>query len=107
MNYDGLCGENIGKTKIKNFAKQTNQQKHTLYYDIGKIILEEDIGDHVSTSFHQRKGQWLSKFCNEIDLLIDGNNDSRDRYTTNGCYLRHRFTFTCDYSDIIDNDDQP
>ena len=103
MNYDGSRGENIGKTKIKDNAKRTNQQKHTLYYDIGKRISEEDIVDHVSNSFHLRNGRWPSKFCNETDLLIDGNNDIRDPCSTNGNSFRHRFTFVCDYSDTYDN----
>ena len=35
MNYDGSCGENSGKLKIKDIAKLTNKQKHTLNFDIG------------------------------------------------------------------------
>ena len=30
MNYDGSCGENFGKLKIKGNAKFTNKQKDTL-----------------------------------------------------------------------------
>ena len=107
MNYDGSRGENIGKTKIKDNDKRTNQQKHTLQYDIGKRISEDNIVDHISNSFHQRKGCWPSKFCNETDLLIDGNNDKRYQCSTNGSSFRHRFTFTCDYLDIDDNSAQP
>ena len=66
MNYDGSRCENTGKTKIKDNAKRTNQQKHTLHYDIGKIISKEDMVDHVSNSFHQRKGCWPSKFVMKL-----------------------------------------
>ena len=83
-----IYGNSI-QEKIKNNTKRINQQKHTLHYDIGKRISEEDIVDHVSNSFHQRNGRWPSKFCNETDLLIDGNNDIRDPCSTNSSNFRH------------------
>ena len=56
MNYDQSCRKNMGKTEIKDIARRTDQQKHTLRYDIGKRISEENIVDHVSNSFYHRKG---------------------------------------------------
>ena len=101
MNYDGSRGENIGKTKIKDNAKRTNQQKHTLHYDIGKRISECDIVDHVSTSFFERKGRWPSQYCSDSDLVMGGSELMNDRN------IKPRFTLTCDYCENYDYSDIP
>ena len=57
MNYDGSRGKKIGKTKIKDNTRSTNERKHILYYGISRRITEEDILNDVSTLFHQKKGR--------------------------------------------------
>ena len=51
---DGLRGEHISITKIKNNAKQIHQQKNTLHYDISGKFSEEDVVDHISASLQTR-----------------------------------------------------
>ena len=62
INYDRLCGQNIGKTNIKDNAKRTNQEKNTLHCDIGRRIVEVDVVDHVLTQVHKKMSYLPSKF---------------------------------------------
>ena len=99
MNYNGSRGESIGKTKIKDNTKLTNQQKHTLHYNIGEKISECDIVDHVSTSLFERKWRWSSQYCSDSNLVIGGSEVMNDRN------IKPCFTLTCDYCENYDYSD--
>ena len=105
MNYDRLCGQNIGKTNIKDNAKRTNQEKNTLHCDIGTRIVEVDVVDHVLTQVHKKMSYLPSKFWNENDLLNKSNAGNRYLCASNDHSPRRSFTFNCGYSDINDYDE--
>ena len=73
INYDGSRVENFGKLKKKNNSKLTNKVKDTLNFDIRCRISEEDIVDHISTMYYQKNGKWVSKYCNETDIMMNTN----------------------------------
>ena len=100
MNCDGSRGENFGKTKIKDNAKLTNQQKDTLNFDIGRRVSEEDVVDEASSIFFTNMRRWPSKYCGDQDLVLHFN-DSLKPNKNKSCpryYIRVNFT---------DNSDNP
>ena len=73
IKYDGSRGENFGKLKIKDNAKLTNKEKDTLNFDISRRISEEEIVDRIFISYYQNNGRWVSKNCNETDIIMNAN----------------------------------
>ena len=67
MNNDGSMVENLN-------AKVTNKVKDTLNFDINFRIAENDIVYTISTICYHNNGQWVSKYCNETDMI---ENDSK------------------------------
>ena len=56
INYDGSAGENFGKLKIKDNTKLTNKEKDTLKLYMSRRISEENIVDHIFTTYYQNNG---------------------------------------------------
>ena len=59
--------------KIKDNVKIINKEKEKLNFDISRRISEEDIVDHISTIYYQNNGRWVSKYCNETDIMMNAN----------------------------------
>ena len=73
MNYGGSRGESFGTLKIKDNVKVTNKEKYTLNFDISRSISEIDIVNHVSTISYENNRRWVSKYCNETDIMTNSN----------------------------------
>ena len=56
MKYDGWRGENLGRPKIKDNDKLTNNKKRALNFDIGSCISEEDAVNKTLSIYFQNKG---------------------------------------------------
>ena len=92
MKCDGSRGENIGRIKIRDNTTRTSQQK--IRFTMIQRIAEEDILDHISTSFQQKKGYRPFKYCNDSNILMDGCDANIDKVTYNCRFPRHCYTFT-------------
>ena len=66
--YDGGPCEHMGKIKVKDMAKITNNQRDSLNFDISRRLAEQDVVDHLSNVFYQNHKVWPSEFCNDGDL---------------------------------------
>ena len=106
LNYDGSRGENFGKVKIKDNAKLTRKEKVVLNFDIGRRISEEDVIDNASYIYHQKNAQWPSEFCNDIDILSNDRDESKDteinEYKCERTSSKPRYKLICDI-DYNDN----
>ena len=79
------------------------QMNKKLCYNISRIISEEDVVNHVSSSFQNIKGYRPSKFCNEIDLMVKFNHDKMVTSVETNPSIHHCFTISCDYESNYNN----
>ena len=78
-NFDGSIGEQKGKTLIKNNAKLTTKQKGKISYDVCKRMSEQTIIDEAAKTHYVNTGRFPSVYCNDIDILQNGDNNGKDK----------------------------
>ena len=98
INYDGSRGDNFSNSEIKNYAKINNKEKNTLNFDISCRISEGYIVGHISTIYYQKNGRWVSKYCNETDIMM--NISPVVKYRTKASRPRFRLNMKIELSNV-------
>ena len=107
MNYDGSRGENFGKLKIKYNAKVTNKEKDALSFDTSWRISKEDSVDHIYSIYYQNNGRWISKYCNQTDIVMNANKSQHNvspvvKYKTKASRPRFSLNVKIEWFDVQD-----
>ena len=74
-------------------------------FDTSHRLAEEDTVDNLSTICYQSNGWWVSKYCNEIDILESANKVQSTiskcvKYSTNASRMRFKLNVNVELSDV-------